>query len=148
MESTSVSAGLATLSTFAADCGDRLRHVVDVVRNASASSEFSALSNEISDFRAVLSEVEATHRTIVGSTAITSDTEDADALILYLLQRAHQRLVQLNGLILSSVKLRQHNELVFLKAVWLRKRVLSSAMTQDLRGIKQNLTLLIASKTA
>ena len=150
MNSTSVFTSLATLNTLAAACGHRLRSIIDSSRHASIPSQILALSNEVSDLRAVLAEVEANHEIMSRSAIITGKADYTDARISSLMERAESNLVELDKIISSSVKLARdkYNVLVFRKAVWLRSKESSIAMIQDLREIKQDIMLLMASKAA
>ena len=144
----SISTGLDTVTALAVTCGHRLRIIIDTSNYASASNEILALSNEVNDLRIVFYEVEAIHQTISRPNNDSGLVEDIDARASHLLQRAYSILLELDKLVLSCVKLGRRNELVFRKAVWLRKKDLSMAMTHDLRVVKQNIILTMASRTA
>ena len=147
--STSVSAALTTISTLAATCSNHFQNVINISKYTPIPNEVLALSNEVSDIRAVLAEVETNHESIARSTtAIVRQAESSDVQLSYLLQRAQSILIELDKLVSSSIKLGRHNEQVFQRAVWLRRRKLSTAMLQDIRDIKQSIMLVIASKTA
>ena len=147
MNTTSVSATLATLSTLVATCGNRLRGIIDVSIFASVPAEILALANEVGDLRIVLAELEANHQVMVGSTIITGQADYTDARILSLLEAAQRKVMGLDKLVTDTTKLGLHNERLFKKAAWLRRKSLGAAMVQELRDIKQNLMLVMASKT-
>ena len=138
---------LATVSTLAATCGNCLRAIIQNSKNTSVTSEILALSNEVSDLQAVLGEVEAHRQTCSDSTGSAAQAEEPDALTPHLLKRAHSRLLQLENLVLGSIKLGRHNEIVIQRTAWLRKRRSYAAIIQDLREIKQNIILIATSQT-
>ena len=148
MNLNSVPVSLNTLTGLAATCGHRLRTIIANSLHASASNEILALSNEVNDLRIVFYEVEAIHHNISGPQSSMGLAEDFDTRASHLLGRAQSILLELDELISSCVKLGHGNALIFRRAVWPRKRNLSIAMTNDLRQIKQNIVLIMASKTA
>ena len=140
MSSTSFSAGLNQLSTLTTSCGQRLRAIIDASKHGSSiSNEIMALSNEVHDLGIVLDEVEANHGALSGH---------SDTTISHLMRRAQSRLSRLDQIIMSSIQLGQSHELVIRKGAWLRRKASCNMMTQDLRNVKQNIVLLLASRTA
>ena len=146
MDPTSVSNNLITLSTLTANCGDRLGTVINATRHATVSSEAQALFNEVTDLRIVLGDVEGTYWTIVRSNTPTRAARDIDALARYLV-RAQSRLLELDQLIRSSVKPGPRNEPVFQRRAWLQKKNIYRAVLRDIRAIKENIVLLLVSRT-
>ena len=146
MGSTSVSASLAALFTVTSTCGNRLRSIMDILKYSSVPDEILALSNEINDLRAVLAEVEASHQVINRATIVTGQPAYTITYTAEQLEGARLKMVELDKLISSSVKLNQHNTRMFRKAFWLRSRKMSMAMIRELREIKQNIMLIMASK--
>ena len=148
MSPMSVSAALVEISTLTATCGNRLRAIIDVWKYASVPSEILALSNEVSDLRAVLGEVEANHEIVARSTIITGQAESPGVQLSDLLRRARLILIELDKLVSNSVKLGRNNERIFRRGLWLRKKNSCITMLQDLRNLKQNIVLVMASHTA
>ena len=148
MNSRSVSASLAALFTSTATCGTQLQSIIDALRYSSVPSEILALSNEVNDLRAVLAEVEANHQIMSRSIIVTGQAEYTDARTADQLERACSKIIELDRLISSSIKLSQHNKQIVRKAVWLRSKDSIAAKIRELREIKHNIVLIMASRTA
>ena len=147
MNSAPTSTSLTTLSTLATTYGSRLRDVIHTLKDSSLPHEILALQNEVSDLRTVLDEISTNRQTTSRSTVITGQTEHNDTRILYLLRRAYSMLTELDEVTSSLAKLNQHNELVFQKRIWLRKRNFSKVLVQELRKVKQDIGLVLLSRT-
>ena len=149
MNPASISTRLTTLFAVAATCSNKLRNIIDASKYSSVPSEILALSNEINDFRAVLAEVEANHQVMSRPFIITGQAEYTDTRTADQLERAHSKMKELDRLISSSIKLKQQSpKQIFRKAAWLRNKNESMAIIQDLKEVKQNIMLIMASRAA
>ena len=148
MNSTPVLDSLATIYKLTAACGQRLRNIIDSSIYSSIPNEVLALSNEISDLRAVLAEVEANHEIMSNSAIITGQATYTDTRTSSLLKLAESKLKELDKIISNSVKFDKYNLRILRRIVWLGSKESSKAMVQDLREIKQNIMLVMASRAA
>ena len=149
MASTSIPARLAAVFTLAASCANRLQSIIDVLKHTRVPNEILALSNEVSDLRSVIAEVEVNHEIISRTTSIPGpeQAEHTNTRTSYQLERAHSKLMELDKLISSSVKLSHHKTQNLRKIIKLCNKDLS-ATVQGIREVKQNILLLVTSRTA
>ena len=140
MNLASSSPSLTTLSTLAARCDSRLRNIIDSSKYARlVSNEILALSNEVYDLHIVLDDIEANHGVM---------SEYVDVRTAHVLRRTQSILARLDIVVTSSIQLDHNNEPAFRRSAWLWQRTSCKAMSQELRDIKQNIILLLASKAA
>ena len=142
-----MSASLTTVTKLTDTCGSHLRSVLKT-DPTSIPDEILALSNEISDLSIVLNEVEANHEAVVRSIVTTEQVGRTDFWTSDLIQRAHSKLVELNNLVSRSIEEGRQNEGITRRGFWRQKKNLSKAslLMQDLRDMKQNIMLMLASK--